>query len=482
MNTRQRKTLLVVTICAFFFIAISAGTIAQASLRTETSQIDESPPSSQTATNMVYVPFVKMAGPVTVFGVENYYFGASKEMDFTKEMGAYWLRRNGALWMDVEPNKGDRKWSVMASMEKEFTYSADLGKKITLVVRRTPVWARKYSGSECGPIKDQEIASFANFMYDLVKRYSAPPYSVLYYEIWNEPEAPLNTDPQISFGCWGDANDPYSSARHMAQVLKQVYPKIKEANPTAQVLFGGLVLDCDPINPPAGKDCRSSKFLEILLQEGAGPYFDIVSFHAYDYWSGALGWYDNFNWGSAWNTTGSVVIAKANYLNKVLNDYGFGDKKLMATEISLLCMANCGSESQETKSYYVAEAYGASIISGIQGTYWYSQYDNWRENGLIDDNPAHVPHPAFYAYKFAKQELGSAVSGKDVSDSANFIYEIYTPKGTLWLMWSKDGKNHNYTFSTTPVGVKDVYGNSKSVSKTMLITVAPIYVEWFSNP
>ncbi len=304
----------------------------------------------------LFIPNVKTVGSETVFGVENYYFGPSTEMNFTVEMGAFWLRRNGVNWKDIQPSsKNDWKWAEMSSMEKEFTNSANLGKNITLIIRGAPTWAQKYPGSECGAIKDTEITSFANFMFEFVKRYSAPPYSVMYYEIWNEPEAPATTDPtKFHYGCWGpntaspfnDPNDPYLSARRMAQVLKKVYPKIKEANPNAQVLIGGMLLDCDPNNPPAGKDCSTSRFLEILFQEGAGPYFDIVSFHAYDYWNGGYT-YNNTNWASASNTTGPVVIAKTKYLRSVMNQYGYGDKGLMATEISLLCYSNCDTPSQD---------------------------------------------------------------------------------------------------------------------------------------
>jgi hypothetical protein len=435
----------------------------------------------------LFIPHVKTVGTETIFGVENYYFGPSQEMDYTVDLGAYWLRRNGVIWKDIEPSKGARNWSAMSSMENEFKYSAELGKKITLIIRSGPLWARLYPDSECGAIKDSEISSFANFMFDFVKRYSVPPYSVMYYEIWNEPEAPVTSDPsKYNYGCWGpntaspfnDPNDPYLSARRMAQVLKKVYPKIKEANPNAQVLIGGMLMDCDPNNPPAGKDCRSSRFLEILFQEGAGSYFDIVSFHAYDYWNGGYT-YNNTNWASSSNTNGPVVIAKTKYLRDVMSQYGYSEKGLMATEISLLCYSNCDTPSQDqTKAYYVAEAFAASIIQGLQAAHWYSQYDNWKENGLIA--PGHNPYPAYNAYKFATQEMGSSRGGKDLSNGTFFIYEIYTPKGTLWLMWTKDGNTHTYDFgSNKPLGAKDVYGNSLNVSQQMQITVSPKYFEFY---
>ena len=85
-------------------------------------------------------------------------------------------------------------------------------------------------------------------------------------------------------------------------------------------------MDCDPVNPPeitkdSGqlRDCTSSKFLEGILEAGAGDSFDGVSFHAYDYYYGDLGVYGNEGWHSAATTTGPVLIAKSRFY-KVIFD------------------------------------------------------------------------------------------------------------------------------------------------------------------
>ena len=78
-------------------------------------------------------------------------------------------------------------------------------------------------------------------------------------------------------------------------MLKVAYPQIKAADPQAQVLVGGLLLDCDP-RPGAGcsltaQNAIPPKFLEGILRNNGGPYFDGVSFHAYDFydWVGYFG-------------------------------------------------------------------------------------------------------------------------------------------------------------------------------------------------
>ena len=162
-------------------------------------------------------------------------------------------------------------------------------------------------------------------MEEAVTRYSKPPYNVKYWELGNEPDVdPANMPPNAVYGCWGNINDPYYGGGYYAELLKAIYPRIKVADPDAQVLIGGLLLDCDPTNPPIDantglpRNCTPSRFLEGILLNGGGEFFDSVSFHAYDYYGSNLGEYSNANWHSSWNTTGPVLTAKVNYLRKLL--------------------------------------------------------------------------------------------------------------------------------------------------------------------
>ena len=90
-----------------------------------------------------------------------------------------------------------------------------------------------------------------------------------YFEIWNEPDVPVMTLDEI-YGCWGDASLPYFGGLGYGQMLKQVTPQMKAANPAIQVLMGGVVLDCDPVNPPLGKNCQSATYFEGILASAPG--------------------------------------------------------------------------------------------------------------------------------------------------------------------------------------------------------------------
>ena len=56
------------------------------------------------------------------------------------------------------------------------------------IIRDTPDSAQKIPPYTCGAIKDTAIPKFASFVKEVVKRYSAPPYNVRHWEIWNDPD------------------------------------------------------------------------------------------------------------------------------------------------------------------------------------------------------------------------------------------------------------------------------------------------------
>ena len=175
-----------------------------------------------------------------------------------------------------------------------------------MIIFGTPEWAQKTPGAYCGPIKQEELDTFANFVYDVVNRYSKHPYNIKYWEIWDEPDVGYFGQPETEpFGCWGDTNDDYYGGGYFAEMLKVVYPSIKSVDADAKVILGGLLLDCDPRPRPDGSYCaqlnpphdeRPPKFFEGILMNGGGNYFDGVTFHAYDYyqyWTHELGKYEN---------------------------------------------------------------------------------------------------------------------------------------------------------------------------------------------
>jgi hypothetical protein len=393
-----------------------------------------------------------------------------------------WTRPVGVLWSSVESTPGTYNWSVMAGLETELQNASSKGIQVVLIVHSTPEWARKIAGTgpSCGPIRQDKLPAFGNFMRALVARYSVAPYNVKYWELWNEPDIALLTG-DSGYGCWGDTNDPYYGGGYYAEMLKAVYPKIKAADLHAQVLMGGLLLDCDP-RPGAGcavvgHDPKPSMFLEGILRNNGGSFFDGVSFHAYDYYQGYSGHYSNSNWQSAWNTTGPVLIAKTQFIQSLLSQYGVSGKFLMNTELAILC-DSCSNDStfETTKAYYVTQAYAAAIAQGLRAIIWYSVL-GWQNSNLLNSDLS--PRPVYSAFQFARNELYNATWVRDVTEYAGVkVYEFQRGDHRIWVLWSLDGAEHGISLDASPRAVFDVFGISFIASNQLTITLEPKYIEW----
>jgi hypothetical protein len=435
------------------------------------------------STTQLFLPYIpkKVSFPLqTVFGVEMNHMTDTSGAQELIEAGTSWARFSwsGVQWSKIETQQGVYDWSALTQLDNDLKIAAQNQVQPLVVVRGTPDWAQQVSGATCGPVRQDKLGAFADFMFALVSRYRQAPYNVRYWEIWNEPDVPPEqVEPDSVWGCWGDANDEYYGGRYFGEMLSAIYPRIKEADPQAQVIVGGLILDCDPQNPPLGMDCASSSFFEGVLQNGGGANFDGVAFHAYDYYFGSLGSYYNSNWHSAWNSSGSVSGAKERFLKNLLDKYGVSGKFLLNTENALICDICAGNDTFEmTKAYYLTQVYGGAIAAGLKANIWYNIFD-WRGSGLL--NPDLSPRPAYTAFQFARHELGGAVYRRELSNYQGVKgYEYRRDSRLVWLVWSLNGESHTISLLETPLAVYDALGNSKAPTAELSIDLTPIFIEF----
>ena len=447
------------------------------------------------AQQFTYLPLaVNSYSLPTIFGTAMTFTAPGGMIEMTAARN-YWLRSGVVSWSDIEPSKGMRDWSSLAGLEAELLNAHERGMEMVFVVSSTPTWAQKVSGYYCGPIKETELATFADFMYELVSRYSKPPYLVKYWEIGNEPDIdPTLVPPQSGYGCWGDLSNDYYGGGYYAEMLKAIYPEVKRANPQAQVLVGGLLLDCDPRTPglcSGQHGDKPPKFLEgILRRNGAndgGNYFDGVSFHAYDYYT-SLGNFSNPNWNSFWNTTGPVVVAKARFIKEVLNHFGVTGKFLMNTESALVCggvedpPGGLGCESdpasayEQTKAYYLAQVYAAAIAEDLRANVWYKVF-GWRNSALL--NLDRSPRPAYQAFVTARKALLDAKLTREINEYAQVrCYEYTRGLHRIWVLWSLDGNTHPVNLDTMPTEIYDALGNPVVPSNPLQVGLTPLYLDW----
>ena len=406
----------------------------------------------------------------------------SASIELALNASTHWIRRNSLKWSLVEENEGQRNWGALVTLENEMLTAAARGTQLVLVINGTPGWAQQYPGYFCGPIAADKLSVFAQFMYEVVARYSAPPFNVKYWELWNEPDIePSLVAEDSPYGCWGDRADIFYGGGYFTEMLKQVYPQIKAADPGSQVLVGGLLMDCDPINPPEGKDCQSSLFMEGILRSGGGEFFDGISFHAYDYYSGPSQYY-NPNWHSNRETTGPVLIAKARYIRSLLASYQQAGKFLMNTEAGLLCGSSEDSPDCQSKEFglskaaYAVESYVSALSEGLRANIWYS-LEGWRGTGLVDAQDQ--PVPAYEAFRINASQLFNASYVRLVNEIPGVRgYELQRNLSRLYVLWSVDGSEHSYEFAEAPIAVYNTFGEQIQPGAKITIGNQPLYLEW----
>jgi hypothetical protein len=433
--------------------------------------------------------------PNLLAGIEisrSYFAGGLRRI---AESGAYWTRRNGLIWSVVEPAEGTYDWGSVASLENEMETASIYQLELILVVRGAPFWAQGIPGYPCGPIKPEKMSAFGDFLYEAVSRYSVPPFNVKYWEIWNEPDAGWTSVNGASpFGCWGDSRDPYFGGSVYGDMLKSIYPRMKEANPDIQVLVGGLLLDCDPrilIKFLPGSDdlkfCSSGRFLDGILKTGGGDFFDGVSFHAYDYYYGSLGDYRNPNWNSAWDTSGPALIAKSRFLQEVLDRYGRSDKYLMNTEVALLC-GRTGDEPacqrqdfQDTKTYYLAQSYAAAHAVGLRANIWFSLL-GWRASGLVSIGSL-LPSRTYQAFVASKSFLeATSFQGEVDMYPGVWGFRFRRDDDEIWILWSIDGLSHHLDLPRLPAAAYDVLGAPIQPLQEIEVNLSPLWLIFSESP
>jgi hypothetical protein len=418
--------------------------------------------------------------PATVFGIQVGSLSNTQKLADTKVANPTWLRQDGLDWSLIQPTQdGGYNWSSASAAEANMIQASQLGYNLIQIVMNAPGWARKYLDSPCGPIDSSQFASFGNFLKAAVERYSVPPYNVRYWEIGNEPDAPVYFH-DSPYGCWGDSGQPYYGGQYYGSMLATVIPYIKQANPNVKILNGGLLLDCDPSLSTCGAPAMAS-FLEGMIQAGAVTELDYVNFHAYDYQGTSLGVFGNTNhWNSSY-ATDPVLVAKTAFIRNVLNQHGLGSKPLMNTEVSVLMNGDtCDDLCQQNKAMYVGRAYPAAIAQGLAANIWYQADNGWNNSGLYGG-------PMYDAFVFARNELSYASMTLKITDydsSANVAgYEFDRGDIRVWVLWSHDLLNHTISLPGTPEAVYTWTPNdgpyvSATPSASLDVGIFPVYVEW----
>jgi len=335
--------------------------------------------------------------PRTVFSVEMTAARPDRNLDGVAQLGPAWVRRNGLLWKDVEPVEGGGyRWTApsVAALEQEMISASERGLKLILVVRGSPRWATEPYQGDCGPINPAKYRRFAEFMAAAVKRYSQWPFNVRYWELGNEPDAPVGAD--SVYGCWGISKDPYFGGRAYGNMLKAVYPAIKAANPNVSVLNGSLLLE-------STTNAQRARFFEGMLIAGAANSFDILGFHSYCMHD------PNNPDGHDVHYKNCASDWKLSFLRTLTAKYGVPNKPMMRTEAGLLCNLSVpAAVCRAAQADFVARHYARTARDGVLNSIWYSYDGDWQQGALVEPSNPFAPRPSYIAMKHAAAMFGGA--------------------------------------------------------------------------
>ena len=408
------------------------------------------------------------------------------------DLGVTWMRRAEPLsWEAVEPTEGTYHWEALAKLEGELLNAKDRSVQPIIEIQFTPKWARVTTTHACSAIRTDKFAAFADFVEQVVTRYGpASPYGVRYWQLGNELDvAPNEVWATAPFGCWGDPTDPYYGGGHYADMLKVVYPRIKAADPEAQVLMGGLLLECDPATMTVPDTCRSQqrwqsgKFLKGILHAGGGDYFDIADVHSYAYFTPTLPAQMHSYYAWSGSTGGTGLPEKVTFVQGLLTQYGL-TKPVFVGEAALKCYApvNAGdpplNACWEAAAAFVPRAYAEGYSLNVIGQVYYLLLTDVVKYSMLASDFS--PRPMYTAYKFMSSYLENARFERAVTEYPGLSGSMLIQEGVrpFQIVWSTDGLTQTISIPAKFVRAFDKYGAPlEPMSDTLAIGWSPIYIE-----
>lgn len=221
-------------------------------------------------------------------------------------------------------------------LDRVIAAATEKGFKLLPILVYTPRWAQP---ADCQSVRcpPADPASFGRFAEEAARRYA--PLGIHVWEIWNEPNTSLS---------WRPAADP---AAYTA-LLKEAHERIKEVDPDAFIVSGGLaVIDT------SGGSIAPRDYLAQLYEAGAAPYFDAVAYHPYSF--PALPSHR-----ASWNGWQQMAYTSPS-LRSIMENNGDAGKKIWMTEYG----APTGGPGPAAEAYipltrtsHVTEAYQKEML------------------------------------------------------------------------------------------------------------------------
>jgi len=417
------------------FVLVNEASRADAMERMETTAA---------ASHTALLPLVlKKTGSATPFGVQ--LFAVDPDIVAkSSEVGAGWVRVP-FYWAQVEPvNTTPEHYQWPSDFEARLADLSARNIQVILTLGANPWWAATYAG---GPIDKVDIGELVQFMEAAVARYGKAPYSIKHWEFYNEPDNGDEFYGERGYGFFGTQPKAY------VDTLSAVYRPMKAVDPAVQIVFGGIAYDNWIPEGPFVQD-----FLDRVLAEGGGAYFDVMNFH----------YYPAFR--DVWDPYGNGIIGKVTFLQRKLAAYGV-DKPFVCTEAGFWSDSAHGG-SNENQSRYVVQVLTRSMAAEMRALTWFWFIDEVhlgsRKYGLL--NPDLSPKPAYFAYQTFSGRMSwvdyvrALAPGKDGSDQIEgYEFDARFSPDRIVVGWTTDGAPHVLMLETSQANVMDKFGGENTV-------------------
>jgi len=412
-------------------------------------------------------PYGVVLNPNRVSPEEGEYARAAQ---MVKDLGLKWVRVH-TEWRQVEPRRGEFHW------EKYDTAVDDLHKagiNILYQVSGIPQWAsdeaRVSFERKPGKMKtvdpEPRIPDFVQFIVTLVKRYKD---KVHYWQILNETNARKNEIKPAQF----------------AAIMKAVYAKAKEVDPTCKIVLGGL----------AGNNKECMHYLRKFLSAGGGDAFDIIDFHCYKFISRI-----SVQLPERRKLLESFGIHKPIWIVETSDPSDFkGDANWAKLSKSPESQGPWdlpeGPQTEETQAQRLVKRLTLARSVGVQRTFWYSfrargdapedESDNipLKTKGLVREDFS--PKRAYFAFKCLVAKLGKVHYTQKLPAEKGVEAHLFSAGNHRVLVaWVWEGTAPLSVKAASTASVTDKMGKKladlapKDGLLTITVTEDPVYVEW----
>jgi hypothetical protein len=295
-------------------------------------------------------------------------------LDDAADMGAKWVRTD-LSWNDIQPESASTyRWGrfdrVVDAVQKR-------GLVLLPIITYTPAWARP-DGCLTEKCRPENADQFAKFAGEAAKRY--PRISV--WEIWNEENYPPFWKPQPDPAAYGE-------------LLKLSVASIRESNPAAKIIIGGLANTNAAQGGIAPRD-----FLADLVSAGETEGVNGIGLHPY-----------NFpqlpSESGPWIYSGVDGVSGLQSLRDVFTAAGLPALPIWITEFGAPTGGGTAGDhvTEDRQAEMVADAVTAARADdGIAALFWYT----YRDSGADPIDPeSHYglrradgsPKPAYDAFR-----------------------------------------------------------------------------------